>query len=114
MLNINEIALGKIISCSTRQMSSIYTLPNEPEFRKFGPKSILRFQCDVSIDFDKHNSAIYNNLYLYGLDTIEEQDMTNKNIKTITLLIDSVTILGNEHNTYINNKRGDYSWQWTQ
>ena len=86
MILINEIAT-KIETGCTRNMAPVYTF-NDEEYRRFGPKSILKFECNKDIDFSKHNSAKYNNLYLYGLEAIEEDiDDTTKSVK---LIIDTI------------------------
>lgn len=93
MLLINEIAIGNIYPECSRNTQSTCTLDKDnKEHRIFGPKSILKFKCNKDIDFSKHNSAKYNNLYLYGIKAIESGvDDTTKNV---TLIIDSISFYG--------------------
>lgn len=84
MINLNKIKTKNMLIESSRQMTPIYvmgTTEKERDYRKFGPTSVISFECSKDVNFDDHNSAIVDNLYLYNIDTIERDiDENNKHV----------------------------------
>lgn len=97
MINLNKIEIKNKKVLSTRQMAPVYTMgtKKERDLRKFGPNSILAFECSKEVDFSEHNSALLDNLYFYDIDTIEE-DIDDDN-KYVYLLSKSMCFYGGEY-----------------
>lgn len=86
MINLNKIETKNMLIENTRNMAPIYTMGTEKErdYRKFGPSSVISFECSKYINFNDHNSVTLDNLYLYDIDTIESDiDDNNKHVHLI-------------------------------
>lgn len=97
MIDFNKIKTKNIEVISTRRMSPIYVMGDDKQrdFKRFGPKSLLSFECSKDIDFTKHDTARLDDLYLFGLETEEKE--IDENNKHVIMFIDGMCFFGNEY-----------------